>query len=69
VIRDRSPEEDRLLELRARRAADFEAANYDFGASRPNVVAFYWTSAIWDRSIFSQCLDVRRERLPVDLFI
>ncbi len=37
----RSPEEDRLLELLARLAADFEATNYDFGASKPNeVVAF-----------------------------
>jgi HTH-type transcriptional regulator/antitoxin HigA len=38
----RSPEEDRLLELLTRLAADFEAANYDFGAAaRPNeVLAF-----------------------------
>jgi HTH-type transcriptional regulator / antitoxin HigA len=37
----RSPEEDRLLELLARLSADFEAANYDFGTSRPNeVLAF-----------------------------
>jgi len=35
---DRSPEEDRLLELLARLADDFESANYDFGASRPNEV-------------------------------
>lgn len=34
----RSPEEDRLLELLARLADDFETANYDFGASRPNEV-------------------------------
>jgi HTH-type transcriptional regulator/antitoxin HigA len=37
----RSPEEDRLLELLARLAADFEAANYDFGRSKPNeILAF-----------------------------
>jgi HTH-type transcriptional regulator/antitoxin HigA len=37
----RSPEEDRLLELLTRLSADFEAANYDFGASGPNeVLAF-----------------------------
>jgi antitoxin component HigA of HigAB toxin-antitoxin module len=35
---NRNPEEDRLLELLARLAADFEAANYDFGASKPNEV-------------------------------
>jgi HTH-type transcriptional regulator/antitoxin HigA len=37
----RSPEEDRLLELLTRLSSDFEAANYDFGASKPNeVLAF-----------------------------
>lgn len=38
---NRTPEEDRLLELLARLAADFEAVNYDFGESKPNeVMAF-----------------------------
>ena len=37
----RNPEEDRLLELLTRLSADFEASNYDFGASKPNeVLAF-----------------------------
>ncbi len=38
---DRTPEEDRLLELLARLAADFEAANYDLGESKPNEVLAY----------------------------
>ncbi len=35
---DRTPEEDRLLELLARLSADFEAVNYDFGKAKPNEV-------------------------------
>jgi len=37
----RSPEEDRLLELLSRLAADFEASAYDFGAAKPNEVLAY----------------------------
>jgi HTH-type transcriptional regulator/antitoxin HigA len=37
----RNPEEDRLLELLARLAADFEAANYDFGETKPNEILAY----------------------------
>ena len=36
-----SPEEDRLLELLAKLAADFEAIHYDLGESKPNEVLTY----------------------------
>lgn len=35
---NRSPEEDRLLDLLARLAADFETAKHEFGASKPHEV-------------------------------
>lgn len=38
---NRTPEEDRLLELLARLSADFEAEHYDPGESKPNEVLGY----------------------------
>ena len=77
---NRTPEEDRLLKLLARLAADFEAENYDFGESKPNEVMAFLLESRGMRQVdllpvlgcsngaLSDMITVFF-RLPADLFI